>query len=360
MKDIFAVFRQFPTDGEPLRMEQIKSGHINETFLIETDTGAKYILQGINQYVFPNVAAIMHNMSAITAHLRRLGEGERAMIHYIDTRDGAAWYDDGAGGAWRIYRFVDNSVCHQYAESAEDFYESARAFGSFQYALRDFPAEQLEETIANFHNTVDRYGQFRRAVEEDACGRLASVRPEVDFVLKREERACVLQHLREQGMLPVRATHNDTKINNVLLDADTGKAICVIDLDTVMPGLSAYDFGDAIRFGASTGTEDEKDLDKVNLDLGLFRTFTRGWLESCPSLTDAEIDMLPQGAYTMTLECGLRFLADYLAGDKYFSTEREGQNLDRARTQFKLVRDMEAHWDEMRAIVEEERARAKR
>ena len=352
MKDIFAVFRQFPTDGEPLRMEQIKSGHINETFLIETDTGAKYILQGINQYVFPNVAAIMHNMSAITAHLRRLGEGERAMIHYIDTRDGAAWYDDGDGGAWRIYRFVDNSVCHQYAESAEDFYESARAFGSFQYALRDFPAEQLEETIANFHNTVDRYGQFRRAVEEDVCGRLASVRPEVDFVLKREERACVLQHLREQGMLPVRATHNDTKINNVLLDDATGEGICVIDLDTLMPGSALYDFGDMVRSATLNMAEDSKDYKNVVCRRDIFEALAKGFVEAGDFLNAAEIGNMTFGGLLMTLECGVRFLTDYLDGDHYFKIHRPEHNLDRCRTQFALVKSIQDEYDQLQGFVD--------
>ena len=355
-KDVRWIFSRFPTDGKGVSFEPIKSGHINRTYLVTTDTGEKYVLQWINRYVFPNVDAIMDNMSAITSFLRDSGEGG-AMIHYIDTRDGRTYYDDGAGGAWRIYRFVDNSVCHQYAESTEQFYESARGFGGFQYALRDFPAERLQETIVNFHNTPDRYEKLRAAMAEDACGRLGEVEAETAFVLEREEKACRLHRMREAGTLPTRATHNDTKINNVLMDADTGRAICVIDLDTVMPGLSAYDFGDAIRFGASTAAEDETDLDKVQLDLERYRAFVRGFLEACPSLTAAEIDALPLGAYTMTLECGMRFLTDYLMGDRYFTVEREKHNLDRCRTQLKLLREMEAHWDEMVRIVEEERNR---
>lgn len=351
-----AVFH-FPTEGRPAECTQIKSGHINETYLITTDTGAKYILQWINQYVFPNVNALMSNMSAVSSFLRSHESGKTAMISYIDTLDGKNYYDDGKGGAWRIYRFVDNSICHQNCESAEDFYESARAFGGFQYALRDFPAETLEETIVNFHNTPDRYGKLRHSAEADVSGRLGAVRSEVNFVLAREERACRLHRMRERGELPVRATHNDTKINNVLMDEKTGKALCVIDLDTVMPGLSAYDFGDAIRFGASTAKEDEQDLSRVALDLRLFEVFTRGYLEACPSLTDAEVGALAQGAYTMTLECGMRFLTDYLDGDVYFSTDRAGQNLDRARTQFKLVREMEEHWEEMERIVTQEAKR---
>ena len=344
----------FPIEGKAVKVSQIKSGHINQTFLITTDTGSRYILQWINQYVFPNVDALMNNMAAISAFLRQREDGKMAMISYIDTKDGQTYYDDGQGGAWRIYRFVDNSICLQRAETAEDFYQSARGFGGFQYALRDFPAEQLEETIVDFHNTVDRYQKFRDAIEADACGRLKEVEAEVDFALAREERACRLHHKRERGELPVRATHNDTKINNVLLDKDSRETICVIDLDTVMPGLSAYDFGDAIRFGASTAAEDETDLDKVSLNLKYFQAFTRGFLEACPSLTEAEVKALAQGAYTMTIECGIRFLTDYLMGDKYFSIDREKHNLDRCRTQFKLVRDMEQKWEQMDAIVQEE------
>lgn len=347
-----AIFR-FPTEGRPISCKQIKSGHINETYLITTDTGAKYILQWINRYVFPNVDALMNNMSAISRFLRGRG-GDMAMIRYMDTLDGRSYYDDGQGGCWRSYRFVDNSICLQRPECPEDFLECARAFGHFQYALRDFPVQGLEETIERFHHTPNRFRRFRQAMEENRAGRFQSVMPEVTFALEREERACRLQKMREQGLLPVRPAHNDTKINNVLLDKDSRKAICVIDLDTVMPGLSVHDFGDAIRFGASTGAEDERDLSKVSLDLALFRVFTRGFTQSCPSLTHAELEMLPLGAYTMTLECGLRFLTDYLDGDRYFSIDRPGHNLDRCRTQFKLVEDMENKWAEMERIVQEE------
>ena len=347
-----AIFH-FPTDGVPCDCRQIKSGHIHQTYLITTDTGARYILQWINQYVFPNVNAIMNNMRAISAYLQQQ-KGKTPMISYMFTVEGKTYYDDGQGGAWRAYRYVDNSMCLQRPETLEDFYECARAFGHFQYALNGFPAETLEETIPNFHNTVDRYRQFREALAEDAKGRRSEVGHEIAFLLQREQRACQLHHMMEQGLLPVRATHNDTKINNVLMNQDTRKAICVIDLDTVMPGLSVYDFGDAIRFGASTAAEDERDLSKVWLDLDLFRIFVRGFCEACPSLTEEEIRMLPQGAYTMTLECGMRFLTDYLNGDKYFSTDRPGQNLDRAHTQFKLIEDMERKWDEMKQIVREE------
>ncbi len=349
MKD--AIFH-FPTDGRPVSCEQIKCGHINETYLIGTDTGAKYVLQWVNRYVFPNVDAIMGNMSAISAYLREQGE-RMAMISYIDTLDGRSYYDDGAGGCWRTYKFVDNSICLQHAGSPADFYESARAFGHFQYTLRGFDASALQETIPDFHNTPVRYSQLRDALASDPLGRAKSVKEETEFFLAREQRGGTLQRMRDSGELPVRVTHNDTKINNVLLDADTRRAICVIDLDTVMPGLSAYDFGDAIRFGASTAAEDERELERVQLDMELYRVFTRGFAEACPSLTEREREVLPLGAYIMTLECGMRFLTDYINGDKYFSIDRESHNLDRARTQIKLIEEMERHWNDMLRINKE-------
>ena len=344
----------FPTDGQPVVCEQIKSGHINETYCITTDTGARYILQWINQYVFPNVSALMNNMSAISGFLARRDHGKTPMIRYIDTVEGESYFDDGRGGAWRAYRFVDHSICVQRPESDDDFYECARAFGHFQHALSEFPAERLEETIVNFHNTVDRYRKLREAVAEDSEGRLSEIGEELDWLLAHENAACRLHRMRLSGELPVRATHNDTKINNVLLDEHTRKAICVIDLDTVMPGLSAFDFGDAIRFGASTAAEDERDLKKVSLDLHLFRVFTRGFVKACPSLTDKEREVLPLGAFTMTTECGMRFLTDYLMGDKYFSIDYPEHNLDRARAQLALAKDMERKMMEMELVVWEE------
>ena len=349
--DMREEIRRLPTLGEPVSCREIKSGHVNSTYLVTTSASVRYILQDVNTYAFPRTGVIMDNVAAISRFLARQGDGAPAMISYIDTKDGARYYDDGQGGAWRLYRFVENSICLDRAEREEDFYECARAFGKFQNALRDFPAEQLGETIENFHNTPDRYRQLREAVEADACGRLREVEEELSFALRREEKAGILQQMRDDGVLPTRVTHNDTKINNVLFDADTRRALCVIDLDTVMPGLSAYDFGDAIRFGASTAAEDEKDLDKVWLDLALYRAFARGFLEECRALRDTEIESLPLGVFTMTLECGVRFLTDYLKGDKYFLIDYPSHNLDRARTQFKLVRDIENKWLEMQQII---------
>ena len=249
---------------------------------------------------------------------------------------------------------MENSICLQAPESPEDFYQSAIAFGTFQQQLGTFPAETLHETIKNFHNTPDRYRLFRQAVEEDVMGRAAQVQPEIAFALSHEKIGGELTRMLWEGALPLRVTHNDTKLNNVMLNRDTRTPLCVIDLDTTMPGLSAYDFGDSIRFGAATAAEDEKDLSKMTMSLDLFRIFTRGFLRACPGLTEAERRVLPLGALTMTLECGVRFLTDYLAGDHYFGIHYPEHNLDRCRTQFKLVADMEAKMDKMNAIVREE------
>lgn len=347
---------RFPIEGEPISCVQIKSGHINRTYLIETNKGVKYILQWVNPYVFPNIDAIMDNMTALREHILKKPVAELPMISYIDTLEGKSYHLDEDGGCWRIYKFVDDSICLQYSQSPEDFYESARAFGSFLNAFSDFPAEKLQESIVNFHNTPDRYRLLREAIEEDCCGRACEVQRELSFIFAREERGCMLHKMRISGELPTRVTHNDTKISNVLLNKDSRKAICVIDLDTVMPGLSAYDFGDAIRYGASTAEEDEEDQSKVEIDAERFRIFVRGYMEACPSLTDLEIKMLPQGAYVLSLEIGIRFLTDYLMGDKYFAIHRPKQNLDRSRTQLKLVYDIEQKWELLQQICREEAA----
>jgi Ser/Thr protein kinase RdoA (MazF antagonist) len=267
----------------------------------------------------------------------------------VFTDEGKSFYTDETGH-YRLYEFVEGTICLQSAESPEDFYQSAVGFGRFQKLLSAFPAETLHEAIPNFHNTIDRYRIFHETLEKDPMGRAKDVEKEISFVLAHEEEAGTLQRMRLSGELPLRVTHNDTKLNNVLLDEKTRKALCVIDLDTVMPGLSLYDFGDSIRFGAATAAEDEKDLSKMTIDLELFRIFTEGFLTSC-DLTEREIELLPLGAKIMTLECGVRFLTDYLDGDHYFAVHREGHNLDRCRTQFKLVSEMERKWSEMAEIV---------
>jgi Ser/Thr protein kinase RdoA (MazF antagonist) len=341
----------FQLEGAPFSVERYGSGHVNTTYLLVTTTGHRYILQRISDAF--DVKALMKNIEAVTAFTAAHTDDPRGAMTLVHTLDGKSYYT-AADGNYRVYEFVEHSICLQAAETPEDFYESAVAFGSFQQLLSQFPAETLSEPIVNFHNTVDRYRIFHETLDRDPCGRAAEVQPEIEFALAHEQEGGTLQRMRESGELPLRVTHNDTKLNNVMLDETTRKALCVIDLDTVMPGLSAYDFGDSIRFGAATAAEDETDLDKMTLDLDLFRIYTRGFLKACPGLTDREIEMLPMGAKIMTLECGVRFLTDYLDGDHYFATHCPAHNLIRARTQFKLVREMEDKWEEMAKIVKEE------
>lgn len=348
-----SVLSNFQLDAPVVSCERYGCGHINVTYLVVTQTGRRYILQKISNRAFPDVAGLQENIAAVTAWLHNQISDPNGALTLIPTRDGKSWYHAGENSDWRVYDFIENSLCLQAPESAEDFYQSAIAFGTFQQQLNGFPAETLHETIKNFHNTPDRYRLFRLALEKDVMGRAKDVQPEIEFVLAHEEIGSRLMSMLKAGELPLRVTHNDTKLNNVMLNADTRKPLCVIDLDTTMPGLSAYDFGDSIRFGAATAAEDEKDLSKVTMSLDLFRTFTSGFLAACPGLTEKEREVLPLGALTMTLECGVRFLTDYLDGDHYFGIHYPDHNLDRCRTQFKLVADMEAKWDEMARIIKE-------
>ena len=340
----------FETCGTPVLCEEFGHGHINHTLKITTDTGNVYVLQQINTYVFKDPIHLMDNVSMVTNYLRKKVEDPRMALHFIPTRDGKFYYEDDTHQFWRMYDFV-GGFCLDMPESDEDFYQSALAFGRFQLLLADYPAETLYETIPEFHNTIDRYRQLKESIAADVCGRLSGVQEEVAFALAQEEVGGTLQRMRESGELPLRVTHNDTKLNNVLLDSATRKSLCVLDLDTVMPGLSVHDFGDSIRFGAATAAEDERDLNKMTMDLHLFEVYTRGFLEAATTLTEKEIEMLPMGALIMTLEVGIRFLKDYLDGDLYFKTAYPEHNLVRARTQLKLVADMQSKWDEMHRIV---------
>ena len=341
----------FCLKGEPVVCIPFGHCHINSTFQIVTDQGAAYVLQRINTYVFKDPVGLMENAGAVTDYIRSRVDDPRRALHFLTTKDGKYCHEDEQGEFWRMYEFVDG-FCLDAPAPDEDFYQSAVAFGQFQQLLSEFPADTLVETIPNFHNTVDRYRQFRESVQADKAGRLQSVRADVDFLLEREEMASKLQNMRENGILPLRVTHNDTKLNNVLLDKDTRKPLCVLDLDTVMPGLSAYDFGDSIRFGAATAAEDEPDLSKMEMDLHLFEVYVRGFLAGATNLTVEEVKALPLGAYTITLEQATRFLKDHLDGDVYFKVAYPEHNLVRARTQIKLVADMEKKLDEMNAIVE--------
>lgn len=341
----------FELDGNPVKCEIFGHGHINFTMKVTTDTGAEYILQQINRYVFKDPVHLMENVGSVTDYLRRRVTDPRSALHFLPSKDGKFYYVDDKGEYWRMYEFV-GGFCLDAPQSEQDFYQSALAFGRFQEMLSDFPADSLYETIPEFHNTIYRYGTFRKSIADNLSGRAAGVAEDIEFILSREEEAGTLQRMRESGELPLRVTHNDTKLNNVLLDKETRKSLCVLDLDTVMPGLSLYDFGDSIRFGAATAAEDEQDLSKMGLDLNLFEIYTRGYMEACPSLTEREIQMLPMGAKIITLELAMRFLTDYLDGDRYFKVKYPEHNLVRARAQMKLVRDMEDKWDEMHRIVE--------
>lgn len=337
------------------------SGHINDTFLVtlreDGKVDSRVILQKMNKGIFTQPVELMENVMNVTAFLRERiiendGDPERETLNVIPDRDGNPYFVDSLGEYWRCYKFIEGATCYDQVENPEDFYESAVAFGNFQKLLADFPAETLHETIARFHDTKARFEVFKKAVEADVCGRADSVRPEIEFVLSHEETANVFGDLLAKGEIPLRVTHNDTKLNNIMIDNETHKGICVIDLDTVMPGIAMNDFGDSIRFGASTAAEDEKDLDKVWCSMELFDIYAKGFIEGCAGrLTQKEIELLPMGAKVMTFECGMRFLTDYLQGDTYFKIHRPEHNLDRCRTQFKLVQDMEAKWDEMSSII---------
>ena len=348
------VLNQFRLDAPAVSCERYGCGHINETYLVVTESGRRYILQKLSNRAFPDIAGLQENIAAVTEYLHTQIDDPYGALTLIPTLDGAMWYHHEENSDWRVYDFIENSICLQAPETPDDFYQSAIAFGTFQQQLTGFPAETLHETIKNFHNTPDRYRIFREVLAKDVMGRAASVQPEIDFVLAHEKVGGELMGMLASGDLPLRVTHNDTKLNNVMLSDSTRTPLCVIDLDITMPGLSAFDFGDSIRFGAATAAEDEKDLSKVTMSLDLFRIFTRGFLKACPGLTENERKALPLGALTMTLECGVRFLTDYLDGDHYFGIHYADHNLDRCRTQFKLVADMESKWDEMAKIVEEE------
>ncbi len=363
MDEVIAAFPiESASNGRLVEKIPYGNGHINDTFRLcckRPDQKEKsFILQKINHDIFKNPSQLMENVVHITEYLRGIiisqsGDPDRETLNVLQTRDGANYYQDRNNNFWRVFPFIERSLCLEKVEDQKDFYDSAVAFGNFQKMLADFPVETLHETIVNFHNTPSRFQDFKKAIEEGNRERVALAGKEIAFALDREKDTAVLTNLLAEGKLPLRVTHNDTKLNNILFDEDTRKALCVIDLDTIMPGLSMYDFGDSIRFGASTGAEDETDLSKVQLDLSLFEIFTKGYLEGCAgSLTRTETEMLPMGAKLMTYECGIRFLGDFLTGDHYFKIQRENHNLDRARTQFKLIADMEAKWDEMKAIVQ--------
>lgn len=332
------------------------NGHINSTFLVTTDRNT-YVLQKINTNIFKDVDGLMSNVQLVTHHIRQVARDEgidpvRATLHFIQAPDGNRYlnYD---GATYRLYKYIDKAFTIEKMENAEDFYQAGVAFGKFANDLSAFDASQLVETIKNFHNTVSRYADFEKAVSDNISKRADDVAEEIAFVRAREGFTHLFVDKLNDGSLPMRVTHNDTKLNNVLFDDGTRLPCTVIDLDTVMPGSYLYDFGDAMRSGSTHAAEDEKDLSLVDFDLELYEAFTKGYLSMCKdSLTKTEIEMLPYASIMLTLECGIRFLTDHLNGDTYFRIHREGHNLDRCRTQFKLVSLMEQNIDNMRAIIQ--------
>lgn len=356
------IVSNFTFKGEYLRYEPYGNGHINDTYAVyfrkQDGIEHRYILQRINHFVFIHPDELMQNIEGVTSHLKTKiveidGDVDRETLNLIPTKDNNSYYKSDDGLFFRAYKFIEDAKTYDLVENDVHFYNAGKAFGRFQRRLHDYDASSLYETIVNFHNTPKRYKDFLQAVEEDKAGRCDSVQAEIEFVKSREKDANLVYDMLQEGTLPTRVTHNDTKFNNIMIDDESGEGICVIDLDTVMPGTLLYDFGDSIRFGASTALEDEKDLDKVWMDLNLFDKFTEGFLLNTKDIMNKnEIDYLPFSAKLMTLECGMRFLADHLNGDEYFKVHRDGHNLDRARTQFKLVSDMEDKMGDMRSIVE--------
>ena len=357
MVSIENIVAAFEVEGKVSEYVPFGNGHINDTRLVTMDNGVQYVLQRINKNVFKRPDLLMENYVGVTKFIRKKieemgGDPLREVLNAIYTKDGKPYTIDEEGQYWRLLVYVTESIGYDKVERPEQFYDSAVSFGDFQYMLRDYPAETLHETIVNFHNTPDRYRQLMEAIENNAAGRLAEVGAEVEFAKARREFAATLENAHKEGRLPLRVTHNDTKLNNILFDINTGKTLCVVDLDTIMPGYSVNDFGDSIRFGATTALEDETDLSKVNFDISLYELYVKGFIEGAKGgLTEGELEMLPIGAIMMTFECGMRFLADYLNGDTYFRVHRPSHNLDRCRNQFKLVADMESQLEEMRAIV---------
>jgi Ser/Thr protein kinase RdoA (MazF antagonist) len=354
--DAQAAANQFDFSGEVLSVTPHGSGHINDTYLVTCQApGApvRYILQHINRHVFHNPIAVMENVERVTAHLAAQAAGQpdsaRRALQLIPARDGRNWHIDAQGETWRAYRFIENAHTYETATSTGQAFQAARAFGHFQQQLSSLPPPRLHETIPDFHNTPKRFAALERAIVADAAGRAALAKPEIDFARSLQATTGILL----DAGLPERITHNDTKFNNVLLDDKTGEAVCVIDLDTVMPGLALYDFGDMVRTTTSPAVEDEQDLSKVRMQFPMFEALVRGYLETAGAfLTAAEKKYLAFSGKLITFEIGIRFLTDYLVGDTYFKVHREGHNLDRCRAQFKLVESIEQQEDEMNRLVE--------
>ena len=348
MKKYKSVAELFNIDGDVTSVEPYGEGHINLTLLVTT-TKKRYIMQKMNTRVFTDPDSLMANICGVTEHLAARGI---ETLNVVPTKKGERYLKGEE--CYRVYDFIENTVTYQTVKDKEVFKNSGRAFGEFQNYLSEFDASKLTETIKRFHDTPKRFADFKAALEEDVMGRAKDCQEEINFVLSHEHTYGLAMEGLKDGSLPLRVTHNDTKLNNILMDANTGKARAVIDLDTIMPGSMLFDFGDSIRFGASTAAEDEKDLDKVHFDIELFKAYAEGYCGAVKdSITQKEAELLPYGSYLMTIECGMRFLADYLAGDTYFATKYAEHNLVRCRTQIRLASEMEKSFDKMGEIVKE-------
>jgi len=358
--DLKKIGEFFAIPGEYRSCEIIKSGNINKTFLVKylrEGEEKPYIIQKINTYVFKNPEQVMQNIEAVTEHIRAKikatgASAGRSVLHFLHTPSGENFAYDEEGGFWRGYRYIDNSVTYNLTDDLFILEEGGRGFGEFQKNLADFDASSLYESIPDFHNTKKRFDRLFETAEKDPLNRVKDVRDELRYLRERYDESCVFCKMLEAGEIPLRVTHNDTKCNNVVFDRDTNKALAVIDLDTVMPGLCAYDFGDLIRFGANNTDEDDPDLSKIFLDLDKYEAFVRGFvgtLRDC--LTPVELETMYLGAYVMTTELVARFMLDYIEGDVYFKLNYPEHNLVRTRAQAALARDMEKKFPEMRRII---------
>lgn len=350
----------FAIAGDLVDYKEVHSGHINTTFMVTySDQGVinRYIMQRINEQVFKNPHEVIQNVGYVTKHinskvLRHRSDMGGQTLNLYPSREGDFFVEGERGGVWRCYNFIEGCKTYDIVESTRQAYQAAKAFGSFQDLVSDLDAHKLAETIPDFHHTAKRLENLIRVAEADPLGRLEGVRAEYEFIVKRSELCGELVALQESGALPVRVTHNDTKLNNVMMDSETDQAVCVIDLDTVMPGLSVYDFGDLVRTATSPAAEDEQDLSKVDMRMSYFEALAEGYIDGCSALSKEESEYLVTGAKLITLETGIRFLADHLEGDVYFKVDRDEHNLDRARTQLKLVEKIEEHEDAMNAFVQ--------
>ncbi|MBE2224764.1 MAG: aminoglycoside phosphotransferase family protein [Anaerolineae bacterium] len=356
------IVSQFQIEGELVEIKPYGSGHINSTFLVQLSQGAGreqgLILQRINQHVFTEPEKVMANIGRVTAHLCQKivkdgGDPSREALTFLPTKNGRFYHKTSSGDYWRMELFIEGAKTYQHAPSLQHYYEAAYAYGRFQSLLADFPVNELYETIPHFHHTVKRLVAFETAVAQDSAKRASTVTEEISFIRERTDMAPVLTTLQETGQIPLRVTHNDTKFDNVMIDIQTGKGVCVIDLDTVMPGIAMFDFADAVRSGANLAAEDESETDKVTFSLEIYARLAHGFLDATHhNLTPLEIDHLAFAARLITYEQAMRFLTDYMNGDRYYKTDHPQHNLDRCRTQIRLLQLMEASQVEMAEIIE--------